>query len=194
MLQRPVESTQFTSEEFTGALKARGVAISMDGKGAWRDNIFVERLWRSIKYEAVVCYERDRSQVERKRCFTKDEGRPLEVGLQEQASNRLKLRRSRAVVVSVDGKGGAGLRQVRIEKTNASKPLMTCRNVLTEVETGTWTSVPRARLGANLSTAQLASGMKRRDLDPGFGKERRNLSSRCEGRSSSGQHPREPEY
>ena len=130
MLQRPVESTQFTSEEFTGALKARGVAISMDGKGAWRDNIFVERLWRSIKYEEVVCYERDRSQVERKRCFTKDEGRPLEVGLQEQASNRLKLRRSRAVVVSVDGKGGAGLRQVRIEKTNASKPLMTCRNVL----------------------------------------------------------------
>ena len=53
MLQRPVESTQFTSEEFTGALKARGVAISMDGKGAWRDNIFVERLWRSVKYEEV---------------------------------------------------------------------------------------------------------------------------------------------
>jgi len=49
---------------------------------------------------------------------------------------------------------------VRIEKTNASEPLMTCRNVLTEVETGTWTSVPRTRLGANLSTAQLASGMK----------------------------------
>jgi hypothetical protein len=66
-----------------------------------------------------VCYERNRSQVERKRCFTKDEGRPLEVGLQEQASNRLKLRRSRALVVSVDGKGGAGLRQVRIEKLPA---------------------------------------------------------------------------
>ena len=92
--------------------------------------MFIERVWRSIKYEAVVCYERDRSQVERKRCFTKDEGRPLEVGLQEQASNRLKLRRSRAVVVSVDGKGGAGLRQVRIEKTNASEPLMTCRKLL----------------------------------------------------------------
>ena len=98
--------------------------------------MFIERVWRSTKYEAVVCYERDRSQVERKRCFTKDEGRPLEVGLQEQASNRLKLRRSRAVVVSVDGKGGAGLRQVRIEKTNASKPLMTCRNVLTESKPG----------------------------------------------------------
>ena len=160
MLQRPVESTQFTSEEFTGALKARGVAISMDGKGAWRDNIFVERLWRSIKYEEVVCYERDRSQVERKRCFTKDEGRPLEVGLQEQASNRLKLRRSRAVVVSVDGKGGAGLRQVRIEKTNASKPLMTCRNVSNDVETGTQTSVPRIKIEGSLSTAQSASGME----------------------------------
>jgi putative transposase len=154
------QGSQFTSDEFTRPLKDRGVAISMDGKGAWRDNIFVERLWRSIKYEEVVCYERDRSQVERKRCFTKDEGRPLEVGLQEQASNRLKLRRSRAVVVSVDGKGGAGLRQVRIKKTNASEPLMTCRNVLTEVETGIWISIPRARLGANLSTAQLASGIK----------------------------------
>ena len=66
-----------------------------------------------------MCYERNRSQVERKRCFTKDEGRPLEVGLQEQASNGLKLRRSRALVVSVDGKGGAGLRQVRIEKLPA---------------------------------------------------------------------------
>jgi len=59
MLQRPVESTQFTSEEFTGALKARGVAISMDGKGAWRDNIFVERLWRSIKYEEVYLHAYD---------------------------------------------------------------------------------------------------------------------------------------
>jgi hypothetical protein len=111
-------------------------------------------------YEEDVCYERDRSQVERKRCFIKDEGGPVEVGLQEQASNRLKLRRLRAVVVSVDGKGGARLRQVRVEKTNASEPLMTCRNVLTEVETGIWTSIPRARLGTNLSTAQLASGMK----------------------------------
>ena len=65
----------------------------------------------------------------RKRCFIKDEGRPLEVGLQEQASNRLKLRGSSAFVVSVDGKGGARLRQVRIEETNASEPLMKCRKV-----------------------------------------------------------------
>ncbi|MBK7677087.1 MAG: IS66 family transposase zinc-finger binding domain-containing protein [Candidatus Accumulibacter sp.] len=64
-----------------------------------------------------------------KRCFTKDEGRPLEVGLQEQASNRHKLRELRVPVVSVAGKGGARLRQVRVKETNASEPLMTCRNV-----------------------------------------------------------------
>jgi hypothetical protein len=49
--------------------------------------------------------------------------------LQEQASNHLKLRGSRAFVVSVEAKGGARLCQVRIEETNASEPLMTCRNV-----------------------------------------------------------------
>ena len=41
------------SAAFTGVLIKNGIAISMDGKGAWRDNIFVERLWRSIKYEEV---------------------------------------------------------------------------------------------------------------------------------------------
>jgi hypothetical protein len=65
----------------------------------------------------------------RKRCFAKDEGRPLEAGLQEQASNRLKLRRLSAFVVSVDGKGRARLCQVRVEETNASESLMTCRNI-----------------------------------------------------------------
>jgi hypothetical protein len=49
---------------------------------------------------------------------------------------------------------------VRIRKTNASEPLMTCRNVLTEVGTGILTSIPRQRLGAYLLTAQPASGMK----------------------------------
>jgi putative transposase len=47
------QGSQFTSEAFTGVLLGNGVAISMDGKGAWRDNVFVERLWRSIKYEEV---------------------------------------------------------------------------------------------------------------------------------------------
>jgi len=47
------QGSQFTGAAFTGALIKTGIAISMDGKGAWRDNVFVERLWRSIKYEEV---------------------------------------------------------------------------------------------------------------------------------------------
>ena len=47
------QGSQFTSPAFTGVLADRGIAISMDGKGAWRDNVFVERLWRSVKYEEV---------------------------------------------------------------------------------------------------------------------------------------------
>jgi putative transposase len=47
------QGSQFTSHDFTKALIDAGVAISMDGKGSWRDNVFVERLWRSIKYEEV---------------------------------------------------------------------------------------------------------------------------------------------
>ena len=47
------QGSQFTSLEFTSVLMAAGVAISMDGKGAWRDNVFVERLWRTVKYEEV---------------------------------------------------------------------------------------------------------------------------------------------
>jgi putative transposase len=47
------QGLQFTCEAFTGVLASRKIAISMDGKGAWRDNVFTERLWRSIKYEEV---------------------------------------------------------------------------------------------------------------------------------------------
>jgi putative transposase len=47
------QGCQFTSEAFTGALKARGITISMDGRGRALDNIFVERLWRSVKHEDV---------------------------------------------------------------------------------------------------------------------------------------------
>ena len=47
------QGSQFTSAEFTGVLKEHGIRISMDGKGCWRDNVFVERLWRTIKYEEV---------------------------------------------------------------------------------------------------------------------------------------------
>ena len=47
------QGSQFTDDDFTGVLRAHGVAISMDGRGRFADNIFVERLWRSLKYEEV---------------------------------------------------------------------------------------------------------------------------------------------
>ena len=47
------QGSQFTSEVFTGLLTDNGIQISMDGKGSWRDNVFIERLWRSVKYEEV---------------------------------------------------------------------------------------------------------------------------------------------
>lgn len=50
------QGSQFTSDAFTAPLLERGVRISMDGRGAWRDNVFVERLWRSIKYEEVYLH------------------------------------------------------------------------------------------------------------------------------------------
>jgi len=50
------QGCQFTSQEFTGLLKDQGIQISMDGKGCWRDNVFVERLWRSLKYEEVYLH------------------------------------------------------------------------------------------------------------------------------------------
>ena len=53
------QGSQFTSHDFTGVLLKAGVAISMDGKGSWRDNVVVERLWRSIKDEEIylMAYE-----------------------------------------------------------------------------------------------------------------------------------------
>ena len=47
------QGSQFTSEAFTGLLKEAGIRIRMDGRGSWRDNVFIERLWRSVKYEEV---------------------------------------------------------------------------------------------------------------------------------------------
>ena len=47
------QGSQFTAEEFTHVVQAAGSKLSMDGRGAWRDNVFVERLWRSVKYERV---------------------------------------------------------------------------------------------------------------------------------------------
>lgn len=50
---------QFTSQEFTGLLKQVHIAISMDGTSCWRDNLFVERFWRGVKYEEVYLHAYD---------------------------------------------------------------------------------------------------------------------------------------
>ena len=47
------QGSQFTAEDFTAVVLESGAKLSMDGRGAWRDNVFVERLWRSVKYEHV---------------------------------------------------------------------------------------------------------------------------------------------
>ena len=47
------QGSQFTSSDLTDLLKNNGIKISMDGKGCWRDNVFVERLWKSVKHEEV---------------------------------------------------------------------------------------------------------------------------------------------
>ena len=47
------QGSQFTGDDFTGALKRHDIKISMDGKGRWVDNVFIERLWRGVKYEEV---------------------------------------------------------------------------------------------------------------------------------------------
>ena len=50
------QGSQFTASEFIGTTCAARIAISMDGKGCWRDNVFVERLWKTIKYEDVYLH------------------------------------------------------------------------------------------------------------------------------------------
>jgi transposase InsO family protein len=113
------QGSQFTGKAWTDVVEAAGAHISMDGKGRWIDNVFIERLWRSVKYEDIACYEGIRRRSDGMPCFTEDEGGPLGVGVQAQTSNRLKLRGLRVCVVDVAGKGGEVLRQVRFEETNA---------------------------------------------------------------------------
>ena len=47
------QGSQYTSEAFTNILRSNGIAVSMDGKGRWMDNVFIERLWKSVKYEDI---------------------------------------------------------------------------------------------------------------------------------------------
>jgi putative transposase len=67
------QGSQFTSEAFTERLKKEGISISMDGKGRWRDNVFVERIWKSIKYEEVYLHAYESVQQARESigCYLK---------------------------------------------------------------------------------------------------------------------------
>jgi len=90
---------------------------------------------------------------------TEDEGRPLGIGVQAQVSNRLELRGSRVRVVSVEGYGATRSRQVRSKKTNASEPLITCREVFTRRQNRAgWLARDEPR--SYLFTDWVASGMK----------------------------------
>ena len=60
------QGSQFTAEEFVQAVKDKGCRLSMDGRGAWRDNVFVERLWKSVKYERVYFHAYDSVNEARK--------------------------------------------------------------------------------------------------------------------------------
>jgi putative transposase len=135
------QGSQFTSADFTDLLLQNGVAISMDGRGAWRDNVFVERLWRSVKYEEVVCCERavpvrDGRELYR-RWRTAPRSRPAGAGFKPPQAARVK---------SPGGercwKRRKLFRQVGLEETNASEPLMTCRNVLNRRRNRDRTSIP----------------------------------------------------
>jgi putative transposase len=53
---KPTQDSQFTCPAFTQCLKENDIRISMDGKGVWRDNVFVERLWRTVKYEQAYLH------------------------------------------------------------------------------------------------------------------------------------------
>ena len=59
------QGSRFTASEFTDAVLNRGCKLSMDGRGAWRDNVFVERLWRSVKYEEVYLHAYDSASAAR---------------------------------------------------------------------------------------------------------------------------------
>lgn len=85
------QGAQFTVGEFTGALLGRGIKVSMDGKGRYVDNIFVERLWRSLKYEEVYLYPYDtlveaRDRIGRYFAFFNEQRRHTALGDQTPAS------------------------------------------------------------------------------------------------------------
>ena len=92
-------------------------------------------------------------------CCMGDGGGPSAAALPEEAANHPEVRRSRAGVLSVVGKGAPGAHQVRVEKASVSEPLMTCRKLMDDIETGV-EAMLRDESGGYRSTAQMVSGMK----------------------------------
>ena len=113
------QGSQFTSEAQT--LQEQRVQVSMDGKGRYLDNSVPRRHGKEETLEVPCCM--------------RDEGGPLGTGVQAQVPNHLKLRWSKARVVSVQGKARR-TRQVRVKETSGSEPLMTCRIGRDDVKTG----------------------------------------------------------
>ncbi len=138
------QGAQFTSEAFTQMLQGQGVQVSMDGKGRYLDNSVPRRHGKEETLEVPCC--------------TRDEGGPLGTGVQAQVPNHLKLRWSRARVVSVQEKARR-TRQVRVKETSGSEPLMTCRKGRDGVKTGR-ELLAQDKPGRNLFTGQAASGIK----------------------------------
>jgi transposase InsO family protein len=153
------QGSQFTSPRFTDVLIAAGARISMDGRGRWMDNVFIERLWRSLKYECVVCCERVVSRCDGaelyRRWGTAPRSRPAGADFKPPQAAKVKSLRGERC-----WKRRKLFRQVGLETTNASEPLMTCRNVLNRRRNRDPMHIPRARVGGCLLTAQPASGMK----------------------------------
>ena len=95
------QGSQFTSEDFTTPLRDRGIAISMDGKGRCLDNVFVERLWRSVKYEEVYLHAyadvaEARAGIGRYLAFYNDERAHQALGYQTPAAFYRRLARDAA--------------------------------------------------------------------------------------------------
>lgn len=111
-------------------------------------------------------------------CCTRDEGRPLEVAVQAEASNRLLPLRLRDAVVSEIGKGQSRIGQVGFVKSNASEPLMTCRNVETMSKLRGFRYRRTSPGGACLRPGRHPA-WRWRECEPGSCVERGNLSLRC---------------
>ena len=62
------QDSQFTSSEFVKAVLASGATVTMDGKGAWRDNVFIERFWRSLPYKEVYLHDYAKASSGRSSC------------------------------------------------------------------------------------------------------------------------------